>query len=89
LIFYVGEESYEASPGTFVFLPHSIPHSYTFETEVVRMLAIVAPGGLEEHFRDGRFSEPAKALTPPLATGEPDPTMLEEMSRDLAGYGTQ
>ena len=75
MIFYVGEESYEASPGTFVFLPHSIPHSYTFETDVVRMLAIVAPGGLEEHFRDGRFSEPAKALRiscrlgPPMVVG--------------------
>ena len=51
LIFYVGGEIYEASPGTYVFLPHGIPYSYTFETDVVRMLSIIAPGGLERHFR--------------------------------------
>jgi quercetin dioxygenase-like cupin family protein len=47
LTFYVGEETYEAGPGTLVFLPHGLPHSYAFQTEVVRMLAIVAPGGIE------------------------------------------
>jgi quercetin dioxygenase-like cupin family protein len=87
--FYVGEEIYQASPGTFVFLPHGVAHSYTFETDVVRMLAIVAPGGLEGHFRDARFSEPAKTLTLPPAVGEPDTAVLEEMSKDLAGYGTE
>jgi quercetin dioxygenase-like cupin family protein len=51
LIFYIGEEIYEAGPGTFVFLPRGIPHSYAFETDVVRMLSIIAPGGLEGHFR--------------------------------------
>ncbi len=86
--FYVGEEIYEAGPGTFVFLPHGVPHSYTFRTEAVRMLSIVAPGGLEAHFQDDRFSEPARDLTLP-APGEPDPRLLEEMGRDLAGYGTE
>lgn len=87
--FYVGEETYLASPGTFVFLPHGVPHSYTFETDVARMLAIVAPGGLEAHFRDARFSEPAKALTLPPPAGEPDMAVLEEMAKDLASYGTE
>lgn len=44
LTFYVGEEVYEAGPGTFVFGPRGVPHSYTIETDEVRMLAIVAPG---------------------------------------------
>ena len=60
ITFYVGEETYAASPGTFVFLPRGVPHSYTFETNLIRMLAIIAPGGVEEHFRDPRFSESAK-----------------------------
>ena len=42
--FYIGEEIHEARPGTFVFLPQGVPHSYTFETDEVRMLAIIAPG---------------------------------------------
>ena len=89
VMFYVGEEIYGAGPGTFVFLPHGVPHSYTFETEVVRMLCIVAPGGLEAHFQDARFSEPARDLTLPRRSGEPDAAFLEEMGKDLAGYGTE
>lgn len=88
--FYVGEETYEAGSGTFVFLPHAVPHSYTFQTDVVRMLALVAPGGLEKHFLDPRFSEPAKALTLPPPTAElPDMAVLEDLAKDLASYGTE
>lgn len=87
--FYVGEEICEASSGTFVFLPHGVPHSYTFKTDVVRMLSVVAPGGLERHFRDARFSEPAKTPTLPPPGGEPDAAFLEEMAKDLASYGTE
>src|SRR5215210_6311360 len=76
LTLYVGEEVYEASPCTFVFLPHGIPHSYTFETDEVRMLSITAPGGLERHFRDPRFSEPAKGMTLPRPAEAPDPDVL-------------
>ena len=88
--FYVGQEVHEASPGTFVFLPRGVPHSYTFETDEVRMLAVVAPGGLEGHFRDPRFAEPAGAPTlPPSPAEPPDAAFLEEMAEDLAGYDTE
>jgi quercetin dioxygenase-like cupin family protein len=87
--FYVGEETYEAGPGTFVFGPRGVPHSYTFETDVVRMLAFVAPGGIEQHFRDPRFAELAGAPTLPPPTGLPDAAFLEEMAKDLASYGTE
>ena len=88
--FYVGNETYQASPGTFVFLPHGVAHSYTFETDVVHMLAIVAPGGIEQHVRDPRFAEPAEAPTlPPPPASPPDAAVLEEMARDLAGYDTE
>ena len=90
ITFYVGEETYAASPGTFVFLPRGVPHSYTFETNLIRMLAIIAPGGIEQHFRDPRFAEPAEAPTlPPSPAGPPDMAVLEEMARDLASYDTE
>jgi quercetin dioxygenase-like cupin family protein len=89
LTFYVGEKTYAAAPGTFVFLPHGVPHSYTFQTDSVRMLSIVAPGGLERHFCDPRFSEPAKGTTLPTPSGAPDPGLLEAMAADLASYGTE
>jgi uncharacterized RmlC-like cupin family protein len=90
LTFYVGDEVHEAGPGTFAFLPHGVPHSYTFETDVVRMLAIVAPGGIEQHFRDPRFAKPAEAPTlPPPSTEPPDMAVLEELAKDLASYDTE
>ena len=71
-MFYVGEETYEAAPGAFVCAPRGVPHSYTFETDVIRMLVLVAPGGFEEFFRDPRSSEPARAAKlPPAAQGPP------------------
>ena len=89
LTFYVGEQRYAAGPGTFVFLPHGVAHSYTFETDVVRMLSIVAPGGLERRFCDPRFSEPAKGTTL-LTPGEaPYPELLEAMAAALASHGTE
>ena len=89
LTFYVGEKTYAAGPGTFVYLPHGVPHSYTFQTNSVRMLSIVAPGGLEAHFRDPRFSEPAEGTTLPTPSGALDPELLEAMAADLASYGTE
>ena len=87
ITFYVGDEIYEATPGTFIFAPRGVPHSFTFETETIRKLAIVTPGGLEEHFRDRRFGEPAQALTlPPPPAGPPDMTAFVE---DLASRGVE
>ena len=87
ITYYVGEETYKADPGTFVFLPRGAPHSFPFETDVIRKPALVTPGGMEEHFRDPRFSEPAQALTlPPPPAGPPD---MAAFAEDLAGYGIE
>ena len=65
ITFYIGEETYKATPGMFVSAPRGVPHSYTFETDVIRMLVLVAPGGFEEFFRPPQSSEPAQAMEPP------------------------
>jgi quercetin dioxygenase-like cupin family protein len=44
LTFRCGEESFEVEKGGFVFLPHTIEHSYTIHSdEPVRLLAISSP----------------------------------------------
>jgi quercetin dioxygenase-like cupin family protein len=87
ITFYIGDDTYEATPGTFVFAPRGVPHSFVFQTDVVRKIATITPGGLEEHFRDPRFSEPARALTlPPPPEGPPD---VAALAVDLAGYGVE
>ena len=73
ITFYIGDETHEATPGMFVLAPRGVPHSYTFETDVIRMLVLVAPGGFEEFFRPPQSSEPAQALeVPPPPEGPPD-----------------
>jgi len=56
----------------FVSAPRGVPHSYTFETDVIRMLVLVAPGGFEEFFRSPQSSKPARALEIPPPEGPPD-----------------
>lgn len=89
ITFYIGEETYEATPGTFVVAPRGVPHSYTFETEEIRMLVLVAPGGFEEFFRPAQSSEPARALEVPPPEGPPDVpalvTALEHYGVEVVG----
>ena len=46
----VGDRSFRATPGTLVFLPRGVPHSFTIETEQARSLAIFTPAGIEGYF---------------------------------------
>jgi quercetin dioxygenase-like cupin family protein len=85
--FYIGDETHRATPGTFVFAPRGVPHSFVFETDVIRELILLAPGGPEAHFRDPRFSEPARALTlPSPPEGPPD---VAALVADMERYGVE
>ncbi|BCX04982.1 MAG: hypothetical protein KatS3mg053_2920 [Candidatus Roseilinea sp.] len=68
----VGEETFHAAPGTFVFLPRGIPHHWKIVgSNLVRFLAWFVPGGVEGFFLE--MGEPARAQTPPPPpAGPPD-----------------
>lgn len=48
--FHVGEETYDGQPGSVVFLPRAVPHTFTIQTPTARMLLLNAPGGFERMF---------------------------------------
>jgi len=48
--FHVGAETYCGQPGSLVFLPRSVPHTFTIETPTAQMLLLNAPGGFERMF---------------------------------------
>jgi quercetin dioxygenase-like cupin family protein len=48
--FHAGEDSYRGQPGSFVFFPRNLPHTFTIETPSARMLLLNAPGGFERMF---------------------------------------
>lgn len=48
--FHVGAENHHGHPGSFVFLPRNLPHTFTIQTASARMLLLNAPGGFERMF---------------------------------------
>jgi quercetin dioxygenase-like cupin family protein len=48
--FHVGGETHDAQPGSFVFLPRAVPHTFTIQSPTARILLLNAPGGFERMF---------------------------------------
>jgi quercetin dioxygenase-like cupin family protein len=66
MTFSVGDQTIKATAGTMVFAPRDVAHSFTIDSEQVRMLVMVAPAGAEGFFKE--CSVPAPSMTlPPLA----------------------
>jgi quercetin dioxygenase-like cupin family protein len=80
----VGDESFSARPGSFVFCPRDVPHLLTLESAEVRTLTLVTPGGLESFFID--IGEPAPTRTLTTTLDEPD---LERVATLAAHYGAE
>jgi mannose-6-phosphate isomerase-like protein (cupin superfamily) len=71
-VFHVldGEATFEidgrrlsAGPGTSVYMPRGVPHSFVVESPVATMLGVMTPGDFEQLFRT--LSTPAEARTLP------------------------
>jgi len=65
MTFFVGDESIKATAGTTVFAPRDVAHSFTIDSEQVRMLVMVAPAGAEEFFKACSVPAPSMTLPPP------------------------
>jgi len=68
IVVSVGDRTIKGTPGTMVFLPRDVAHSFTIESEQSRMLILLTPAGLERWFKE--FSVPAQAMTLPPADGQ-------------------
>ncbi len=80
----VGDETFAAHPGSFVYCPRDIPHLLTVESGEVRMLTLCTPGGVEQLFVE--LGEPAAARTLPVHGAEPD---VERVVALAAHYGAE
>src|ERR671917_2807852 len=68
MTFRIGEETIKASPGSFVFGPKDVPHTYAVDSGPARVLFLLSPAGFEGFIED--ISKPAKGLT--LPPSEPE-----------------
>lgn len=63
LTIHIGDATYEAKAGSFVFGPRDVPHRYVVNSPTARLLMIFSPAGFEGFIRG--TSVPADSLTPP------------------------
>jgi mannose-6-phosphate isomerase-like protein (cupin superfamily) len=68
MTFHIGEETIEARPGSFVFGPKDVPHTYTVDSGPAKLLFLLSPPGFEDFIQ--AISRPAKALTLPPSESE-------------------
>lgn len=61
----VGGQTIKGTPGTMIFLPRNIPHSFEVESEQLRMLVLLTPAGFEGYFKECSVPAPAMTLPPP------------------------
>lgn len=72
--------------GELIHLPRGVMHSFKAQTEKVKMLAHIAPAGLEEMFI--AMSTPADTMDYPSApAGPPPPEVLQRIGVLQAQYG--
>jgi quercetin dioxygenase-like cupin family protein len=65
MTFSVGDRTIKATPGTMVFAPRDVPHSFTIDSEQVRVLVQVTPAGAERFFKACSVPAPSMTLPPP------------------------
>ena len=82
----VGDRTFKATPGTLVYLPRDVAHSFAIESEQLRTLILLTPAGLEGFFKE--FSVPAAAMTLPPAN-EPAYGEVQQMLEAAPRYGLE
>ena len=58
-------QTIKGTPGTVIFLPHNVVHSFEIESEQMRMLVLLTPAGMEGYFKECSVPAPAMTLPPP------------------------
>jgi quercetin dioxygenase-like cupin family protein len=51
--FRLGDDEFVAGPGTWVWQPRGVPHTFRVESDSARALVMFTPGGLERMFEEG------------------------------------
>ncbi len=88
MTFYVGEQTIKAPPGSYLFGPKDVPHSFTVDSGPARVLFVFSPAGLEGLVRE--MGEPAGSLSiPPQPEEPPDEAEMERMAAIAARYGAE
>ena len=86
ITFSVGGQTIKGTPGTLVFLPRDVLHSFEIESEQGRVLVLVTPAGLEGYFKECSVPAPAMTLPPPA---EVQYSEIQKLMDVAAKYGLE
>jgi mannose-6-phosphate isomerase-like protein (cupin superfamily) len=87
LTFRIGEEKLKASPGSFVFGPRGVPHTYRVDRGPARLLFILSPAGFEDLIH--ATSEPAASPTLPPPGAPPTEEEMESLAQTVKRFGAE
>jgi quercetin dioxygenase-like cupin family protein len=88
LTFQIGEETIKARPGSFVFGPRGVPHTYRVDAGPARILFIFSPAGFEDFIRAS--SDPAESRTlPPTADVPFEEAQMESLAALARHHGAE
>jgi quercetin dioxygenase-like cupin family protein len=65
MTFFIGDRTIKATPGTMVFAPRHVVHSFSIDSEQVRILVLNTPAGIEGFFKELSVPAPSMTLPPP------------------------
>lgn len=70
-----------AGPGTTVFMPRGVPHTFRIQSPAAVMLGVMTPGGFEDLFRNLGVPADDRALPEPGAVPFDLPAVMAEQER--------
>ena len=70
-----------AGPGTSVYMPRGVPHTFLIQSPVARMLGIMTPGAFEQLFRNLSVPAGKRALPAPGTVPIDVPAVIAEQIR--------
>ncbi|HJV14186.1 MAG TPA: quercetin 2,3-dioxygenase [Propionibacteriaceae bacterium] len=83
---WVGGKKIDASPGSYVYGPPGVPHTFVVTSPIARYLFITEPAGFDRFVRSVSTVAERLVLPPPSAQRAEDP---ELMARVAAEYGIE
>jgi mannose-6-phosphate isomerase-like protein (cupin superfamily) len=87
IAFTLGDETRVGGPGTFVYIPRNVPHTFQVRSETARWFGFGLSGNLDQWFFE--TGEPAKSLTIPVHPSEPpSEAAVNAIIASLKAYGT-
>jgi quercetin dioxygenase-like cupin family protein len=81
VVFDVDGRRERGGPGTTVFMPRGVPHTFRVQSETAVMLGVMTPGAFEQLFRGLGVPAAARTLPPAGLVPFDVPAVMEEQER--------